>query len=56
MDGKYFCVGLVLGMLGGALLVANSNKVRNMVKDSQEQILQKAEELSKENQVEKKDK
>ncbi len=56
MDGKYFCVGLALGMIGGALLVANSNRVRNMVKESQEQILQKAEELSKENNLEKKDK
>ncbi len=48
MDSKFFCIGLALGMLGGALLVANSNKVRNAVRNSQEQILQKAEELSKE--------
>ncbi len=47
MESKFFCIGLALGMLGGALLVANSNKVRNAVRNSQEQILQKAEELSK---------
>ena len=48
MDGKFFCMGLALGMLGGALIVANSNRVRNAVKNSQQQILDKAEELSKE--------
>ncbi len=56
MDGKFFCIGLALGMIGGALLVTNSNKVRNAVKNSQEQILQKAEELSKECNCNKKDK
>ncbi len=48
MDGKFFCIGLALGMIGGALIVANSNKVRNAVQNSQQQILDKAEELSKE--------
>ena len=47
MDGKFFCVGLALGMLGGALIVANSQKARQMVKDSQDQFRRKAEELSK---------
>ena len=56
MDGKFFCVGLALGMLGGALIVANSNKVRNAVKNSQQQILDKAEELSKEYNQDKKEK
>ncbi len=55
MDGKFFCIGLALGMVGGAILVANSNKVRNAVKNSQEQIIKKAEELSKECCCEKKD-
>lgn len=49
MDGKYFCIGLALGMLGGALIVANSHKARQIIKDSQEQIKQKAKEMSKEN-------
>ncbi|MBO5926488.1 MAG: hypothetical protein J6Q38_02890 [Clostridia bacterium] len=56
MDGKFFCVGLAIGMIGGALLVTNSQKVRRMIKDSQEQILQKAEELSKECESAKKEK
>ena len=47
MDGKKFFIGLSLGMLGGALIVANSHKARRMVKDRQEQIRKKAEELSK---------
>lgn len=55
MDGKFFCIGLALGMLGGALIVANSNKVRNAVKNSQQQILDKAEELSKEYNQDKKE-
>ena len=47
MDGKMFLIGLSLGMLGGALIVANSQKARRMVKDSQEQLRKKAEELGK---------
>ena len=46
MEGKAFIYGLCLGMIGGALLVANSQKVRKMVKDSQEIIQKKAEEMS----------
>ena len=48
MDDK-FLVGVVLGMLGGAVLVTNSVKARQMVKDGQEQVRQKVEELSKSN-------
>ena len=47
MDGKMFLIGLSLGMLGGALIVANSQKARRIVKDSQEQLRKKAEELGK---------
>jgi hypothetical protein len=47
MDGKIFLIGLSLGMLGGALIVANSHKARRIVKDSQEQLRKKAEELGK---------
>ena len=47
MDGKMFLIGLSLGMLGGALIVTNSQKARRIVKDSQEQLRKKADELSK---------
>lgn len=46
MDEK-FMFGLCLGMLGGALLVANSNKAKQMVKDSQEKVIEKAKEMTK---------
>lgn len=48
MDGKIFCAGLIVGMLGGALIVCNSRKVRQIIKDGQEQIARKAEELKDE--------
>lgn len=48
MESKFFCVGLLVGMVGGALLVANSRKVRQAIKDGQEQIVRKAEELKEE--------
>lgn len=37
-----FLFGVILGMLGGAVLVANSTKVRTAIQDSQEQIKDKA--------------
>ena len=53
MDGKIFCLGLAIGMLGGALIVANSHKARHLIKDSQDKISKKAEELSKQCQNDK---
>ena len=47
MDGKMFLIGLSLGMLGGALIVTNSQKARRIVKDSQEQLRKKADELGR---------
>ena len=47
MDSKMFIVGLALGMVGGALIVANSQKARQAVKNGQEQISRKAEEMAK---------
>ena len=47
MSEKTFLMGLALGMLGGALIVANSQKARRMVREGQEQIRKKADELSK---------
>ncbi len=38
-----FILGAVLGMAGGALLVANNCKLRNLVKKNQEELLTKAE-------------
>ena len=47
MSEKMFLIGLGLGMLGGALIVTNSHRARRMVKEGQEQIRKKADELSK---------
>ena len=47
MDGKMFILGLSLGMVGGALIVANSHKARTIVRDTEEQIRKKAGELKK---------
>jgi hypothetical protein len=44
---KDFAIGLILGMIGGALIVANSYQARKMVKDGQEQIKNKVSEMSK---------
>ena len=46
MDSKMFMIGLALGMLGGALIVANSQKARTFICDSQEMVQKKAEEIS----------
>jgi hypothetical protein len=46
MDDKFLC-GVVLGMVGGAVLVTNSNKARQMVKDGQEQVKEKVEQMGK---------
>ncbi len=42
---KLFCLGLALGMVGGALLVANSYKMRCLVKKSQAEMVQKFDEM-----------
>ena len=46
---KSFCVGLALGMLGGALIVANSYKARKIIKDGQEQVKNKVSEMTENN-------
>lgn len=38
-----FILGLALGMAGGALIVANNCKLRNLVKKNQDDVMQKAE-------------
>ena len=49
MNDKFLC-GLVLGMLGGAVLVANCKKARQMVREGSQQVMQKVEELNKNKQ------
>ena len=46
MDDKFLC-GVLLGMLGGAVLATNSAKARQIVRDGQEQVKQKVEEMNK---------
>ena len=36
---KMFCLGLMFGMVGGALIVANSYKARTLVKKSQSEVM-----------------
>ncbi|MGN0818419.1 MAG: hypothetical protein ACI4L9_05550 [Candidatus Coproplasma sp.] len=38
-----FLLGLAVGMAGGAILVANNCKLRNLVKKNQEDVMKKAE-------------
>ena len=42
-----FLFGVVLGMLGGAVIATNSAKTRQMVQAGQEQVVEKAESLTK---------
>ncbi len=43
MNDTFLC-GVLLGMLGGALIATNSNKARQMIKDGQEQVKEKVNE------------
>ena len=47
MDDKFLC-GMLLGVIGGAVIATNSAKTRQMVKDGQQQVKEKVEEISKE--------
>ena len=42
---KMFCLGLMFGMVGGALIVANSYKARTLVKKSQSEVIEKVNEM-----------
>lgn len=42
-----FLFGVILGMLGGAVLVTNSVKARQMIKSGQQQVVEKAGTLTK---------
>lgn len=36
-----FLMGVILGMLGGAIVTANSKKAQQLVKDSEQQVKEK---------------
>lgn len=40
-----FILGVAIGMAGGALIVANNCKLRNLVKKNQDDLMKKAEQL-----------
>ena len=42
---KMFCLGVMLGALGGALLIANSYKMRSLVKKSQAEFVEKVNQV-----------
>lgn len=42
---KMFCLGLMFGMVGGALIVANSYKARTLVKKSQTEVMDKVNQM-----------
>ena len=42
---KIFCLGLMFGAVGGALLVANSYKARSLVKKGQADVMQKVSDM-----------
>ena len=48
MEDKFLC-GMLLGVIGGAVIATNSARARQMVKDGQEQVKQKVDEISKNN-------
>ena len=44
---KNFIIGIVLGMLGGALIATNSYKARKIVKEGQEVAMEKMSKIGK---------
>lgn len=42
---KMFCLGLLFGAVGGALIIANSYKARSLVKKSQAELMEKVDEM-----------
>ena len=48
MDDK-FLTGIVLGMLGGALIVTNSVKARQFIKDGQDRVVKTMDDMDKQN-------
>ena len=54
MDKSFVC-GMILGLLGGAILVKNSYKARKLVKDGQEEIKNKVSEMTEKKSGKKED-
>lgn len=52
---KSFVCGMILGLLGGAILVTNSYKARKLVKDGQEEIKNKVSEMTEKKSGKKED-
>ena len=48
MDDK-FLVGVIFGMLGGAVIVTNSVKARQAISNGQQQVVDKLDGLNKKN-------
>ena len=46
MNDKFLC-GVILGMLGGTVLATNSAKARQIVKDGQQEVQKKVEQITK---------
>lgn len=46
MDDKFLC-GMLLGVIGGAVIATNSVKARQMVREGQQQVKQKVDQISK---------
>ena len=46
MDDKLLC-GIALGMVGGALLATHSQKTREVIKDGEQQLKEKVDNLKK---------
>ncbi len=42
---KMFCIGLMVGALGGALIIANSYKARSLVKKGQAEFMQRMDDM-----------
>lgn len=42
---KMFCLGLALGFMGGALIVANNYKARSLVKKGQQEVMDKVDKM-----------
>lgn len=49
---KDFCLGIAIGLFGGAIAAANSLKVRKTVKDGQEQIMNMLSKLNEQRKEE----
>ena len=47
-----FLIGVILGMVGGALVVTNSNKAKMLIQEGQQKVTEKMSEMTKKNKQE----